>query len=196
MSIVVHEVAHGYVADRLGDKTARYAGRLTLNPLPHIDFFGSIVVPAVLILSQSGFLIGWAKPVPFNPHNTSNPKKSGAIIALAGPAVNISIAIIFSIFLRLMPYVAPATEMTSDIASVFITIVITNLVLAIFNLVPIPPLDGHHVLYAILPDRFNTLKYYLSKYSLVLLMAFILFGWEYISPLFVVVFKIFTGLQL
>lgn len=144
-SVVLHEVAHGWMADRLGDPTARYAGRLTLNPIPHIDPFWSILIPASLIFANSPVVIGAAKPVPYNPHNL--PGRWGeALVALAGPATNIGLAIVFGVFMRLGLGMGDA-----DIMHVLYMIISTNVLLAVFNLVPIPPLDGSKIASALLP---------------------------------------------
>ncbi|MDO8514544.1 MAG: site-2 protease family protein [bacterium] len=142
-SAIIHEVMHGVAADKLGDPTARYAGRLTLNPIPHLDMFGSIILPLVLVLSHSSFFFGWAKPVPYNPYNLRPGRFSEAIVAGAGPASNIVIALIGGLIIRsgLLPT-------GNDI--VFL-IVVVNVMLCIFNLIPVPPLDGSKVLAALLP---------------------------------------------
>lgn len=145
-SIILHEVAHGYMAELLGDHTAKYAGRLTLNPLPHIDPIGSVLLPGLLALTNSGFLIGWAKPVPFNPYNLSNQRWGEALVALAGPATNILIAIILGLTLRFF-----GETMNPILLSVLAMGVFSNLSLAILNLIPIPPLDGSKILKSILP---------------------------------------------
>ena len=144
-SIVIHEVAHGSVANLLGDPTAKYAGRLTLNPIKHLDLFGSVLVPLFLIILRSPVLFGWAKPVPINPYNFKDPKWDGAKVAVAGPGANILVALIFGLAIRFFP-------LPASILTIFSIIVILNLILAIFNLVPIPPLDGSHILFTFLPE--------------------------------------------
>ncbi|HEY4519698.1 MAG TPA: site-2 protease family protein [Candidatus Paceibacterota bacterium] len=144
-SIILHEVAHGWIADKLGDPTARYAGRLTLNPLVHIDMLGSIILPLISILSPGGFLFGWAKPVPYNPFNFVRMKTWGeAFVAAAGPATNFALALMF----------AGLTRAWGDplFASICFIGVLANLWLGFLNLIPIPPLDGSKVLGAILPN--------------------------------------------
>ncbi|MFZ2523153.1 MAG: site-2 protease family protein, partial [Minisyncoccia bacterium] len=126
-SVIIHEVSHGYAAYMQGDKTAKYAGRLTLNPIPHVDLMGSIILPGLLILSGSPMVIGWAKPVPFNPYNLRNQKWGEALVALAGPLSNISIAFIFGLLIRL--------GLFASLIEPFSYIVFINLVLAVFNLV-------------------------------------------------------------
>ncbi len=147
LSIILHEVAHGYAADSLGDPTARLAGRLTLNPVPHIDLMGSIVLPALLVFTQSPILFGWAKPVPYNPYNLRNKRWGEALVAVAGSATNILLAIIFGLIVRYgagLGFDATALSLASTIAFV-------NLFLGLFNLIPIPPLDGFTTLRALLP---------------------------------------------
>jgi Zn-dependent protease len=144
-SVVLHEVAHGWMANRLGDPTARYAGRLTLNPIPHIDPFWSVALPAMLIYSGSPIVIGSAKPVPYNVHNL--PGRWGeALVAIAGPATNLFLALVFGFLAR-----AGLGMGDADMMHLLWVIVSTNVLLAVFNLVPIPPLDGSKVLSAILP---------------------------------------------
>lgn len=149
LSIIIHEVAHGYMANWLGDPTARLAGRLTLNPIPHIDLLGSIIIPGLLMLSNAGILFGWAKPVPYNPYNLKNQRWGEALVAFAGPGVNLLIALIFAMIIR----VALAQGVTSPFLELASYIVYMNILLAFFNLIPIPPLDGSKVLAGILPAR-------------------------------------------
>jgi Zn-dependent protease len=146
LSIIAHEVAHGYAADSLGDPTARLAGRLTLNPLPHIDLMGSIILPALMIFTQSPIMFGWAKPVPYNPYNLKNQRWGEVVVALAGSATNISLAIIFGLIVRFGGTTLPAATLSIAASIAFI-----NLFLGLFNLIPFPPLDGFTALRAGLP---------------------------------------------
>ncbi len=144
-SAVIHEVAHGVAADKLGDPTARYAGRLTLNPIKHLDPIGSVILPIILALTPSPILFGWAKPVPYNPYNlTKSPRYGEAIVAAAGPVSNFLIAAIAAIIIRL-------GILGPEINSVLFIVVVANIMLGIFNLIPIPPLDGSKVLTAVIP---------------------------------------------
>ncbi len=145
VSVILHEVAHGYMANWLGDPTARLAGRLTLNPLVHIDPMGSIILPALLVFTHSPLLIGYAKPVPYNPHNLPGKYDEG-LVAGAGPATNILLALLFAALIRF-----GGSAITPALLSAFSTIVYINMLLALFNLIPVPPLDGSKVLSAILP---------------------------------------------
>ena len=147
LSIIVHEVAHGYAANSLGDPTARLAGRLTLNPLPHIDLMGSIIIPGLLVLTGSPILFGWAKPVPYNPYNLRNQRWGEALVALAGSATNICIAIIFGLLVRFGSTIGLDATMIS-LAGI---IAFINLFLGLFNLIPFPPLDGFTALRSALP---------------------------------------------
>ncbi len=145
-SAVIHEVMHGVAADRLGDPTARYAGRLTLNPISHLDPFGSVLLPVLLAVSQSPFLFGWAKPVPYNPYNlTKAPRWGEAIVAFAGPASNFGIALVFALIIRL--------GIVASINDILFVVVAVNVMLGIFNLIPIPPLDGSKILPMFLPGN-------------------------------------------
>lgn len=173
LSIIFHEVAHGYVADWLGDPTAKYAGRLTLNPIPHIDMIGSIIVPGLALLSGSPFLLGWAKPVPVNPYNLRYGKWGEALTAFAGPATNILIALAAGLLVR-FGFIAPEA-----LTLVFI-VVAANISLAILNMLPIPPLDGSKVVAALLPPglymRYRELEhmtYALGPFGLILVLIII-----------------------
>ena len=147
LSVIAHEVAHGYAANSLGDPTARLAGRLTLNPFPHIDLMGSVLIPAILVLTGSPILFGWAKPVPYNPYNIKNHRWGEMLVALAGSATNIFLAIIFGLVVRFGSTLGFDTTALSLAA----TIAFINLFLGLFNLIPFPPLDGFTVLRGSLP---------------------------------------------
>jgi len=140
VSVILHEVAHGYMANWLGDPTARLQGRLTLNPISHIDPIGSILLPAILVITHSPLLIGYAKPVPYNPYNLRG-KYAEGLVAFAGPGVNILLALIFGLLIRFF-----GTGMDPVLLTAFGTIAYVNMLLALFNLIPIPPLDGSKVL--------------------------------------------------
>ncbi|UCE17895.1 MAG: site-2 protease family protein [Gemmatimonadota bacterium] len=176
-AVVIHEVSHGWMADRLGDPTARYAGRLTLNPLPHIDLFGSVLLPAMLLLSGSHFLFGYAKPVPVNPYNLRDPKRDMMWVGLSGPAVNIILAFCCGILFRLL--YRPGVVGVFGIPVSFLAIgVIINLVLACFNLIPIPPLDGSRILLRFLPPEYEYSFLRLERYGI-----FIVFGLIIVGPM-------------
>ena len=173
-SIVLHEVSHGSMANSLGDPTAKYAGRLSLNPIKHLDPIGSVLVPIfLLILTQGQFAIGWAKPVPINPYNFRNPKWDNAKVATAGPGANILVALFFGLILRFFP-------LPAALFALFSIICLLNLLLAIFNLIPIPPLDGSHILFSLLSERFRNFKIFLQQYGLFILLFFIFFGLRYV----------------
>jgi len=183
-AIVFHEVAHGWVANRLGDPTARDLGRLTLNPIPHIDLIGTIIMPLMLFLLTDGrMLFGYAKPVPINPHNFKDPKKGMALSSLAGPGVNIVMAVICSFLLRVvmagLEGRIPETIWSWFAAPVTLMLgygIIINVVLAVLNMIPIPPLDGSRVVYWLLPDRQAAVYYRLEPYGTFILMALIMLG--------------------
>lgn len=185
-SVIIHEVSHGFAAYFQGDNTAKYAGRLTLNPIPHIDLFGSIILPGLLMLSGSPMVIGWAKPVPYNPYNLKYQKWGEAIVALAGPLSNVAIALVFGLLVRL--------GITPSLSEPFIYIVFINLVLAVFNLVPIPPLDGSKILFSFLPYHLSNIREFLEKNSYIILIVFIFIIWDRIYPIVSVLFELITGL--
>lgn len=151
LSIIAHEVAHGYAADALGDPTARLAGRLTMNPVPHIDPMGSILIPGLLMLTGSSIFFGWAKPVPYNPHNLRSSRWGEAFVAVAGSVTNLCLAILFGLLARF----APEIGLPLSAAYVATTIAFINLFLGLFNLIPFPPLDGFTALRSALPWRLS-----------------------------------------
>lgn len=189
-SIVIHEVSHGTVASFLGDQTAKYAGRITLNPIPHIDPFGSIILPGILIIFSiisggQGVVFGWAKPVPINPYNFRDQKYGSAKSALAGPAANLTLALIFGLSLRLLPFL----NNFPGVSVIFFYIVFINLLLAIFNLFPIPPLDGSHILFSLLPHSMEYIKIFLQQYGMFIFLIFIYLIFTGIIPLFYIIFQ-------
>ncbi len=191
-SIVIHEVSHGLMADYLGDSTARMAGRLTLNPIKHLDPIGSFLVPVMLILANTGFVIGWAKPVPVNPLNLKDKAYGNAKVAAAGPVSNFLVAGFFGILMRLLPLL-PNPVLASNLSIFFSYIVWINVLLAVFNLMPIPPLDGSHILFAFLPRTLDNLKRFLIQYQLFILLFFIFFLIPLIIPLVSIIYSLITG---
>jgi Zn-dependent protease len=175
MSVVIHEVSHGLAALWLGDPTAKYMGRLTLNPVKHIDPFGSILLPLILVITQSPFFIAWAKPVPYNPYNLRDQKYGPAAVGAAGPLSNIAIAFVFGFALKVLLILGNVSpEAGNFVFAAFYYIILINLMLAFFNLIPFPPLDGSKLLFALFPIREET-KIYLEQYGFILLIPFIIF---------------------
>jgi Zn-dependent protease len=165
-SVIIHEVSHGSVAYALGDSTAKDEGRLSLNPLVHIDLVGSILLPMLLLFSGMP-IIGWAKPVPINPMNFSDRRWGDLKVSLAGPLSNFIIALIFGLIIKLMP------SLPQSFLTIAAIVVLYNIVLGLFNLIPIPPLDGSHILFSLLPDSFEGFKVFLWQYGFILLMLLI-----------------------
>ena len=185
-SAIFHEYAHGMMAYSLGDPTAKNAGRLTLNPIRHLDWFGSVLLPAVMVLSQLPFVFGWAKPVPYNPFLLKDRRWGEAKVALAGPASNLAIALALGLFIRFVP--------VSLALSQFLAIaVLINIVLAIFNLVPIPPLDGSKILAAFLPERARSKFLSLERFGFIFVIIFVMLGTGIIEPLVFGLFSLITG---
>lgn len=191
-SVVIHEVSHGYAALALGDKTAEYAGRLTLNPVKHIDLIGTIVFPLISIILPGGLFFGWAKPVPYNPYNLRNKRWGEAIVAVAGPLSNIFLALVFGLFIRF--YIVPNGMIDSAAGVLSQIVILVNLTLAIFNLVPIPPLDGSKILSSILPRGFMQIRERLESFGFIGVIIFLIFLWQFFSPLIPWLFGLFTGL--
>ncbi|KKT28851.1 hypothetical protein A3G55_01935 [Candidatus Giovannonibacteria bacterium RIFCSPLOWO2_12_FULL_44_25] len=189
-SVVIHEVSHGAVAYAMGDNTAKDEGRLTLNPLKHLDPFGSVLLP-ILTYWAGGFIFGWARPVPYNPYYLKNQKYGPAMVGAAGPLSNILMALFFGVLIRF----ADAFALPAQFLQIAMFIVFLNLILAIFNLVPIPPLDGSKVLFAFLPDRARDLEIFFEKYGLILLLLFIFFFAGAILPIAAFLFRLITGLS-
>jgi Zn-dependent protease len=189
MSVVIHELSHGYMADRLGDPTPRLQGRLTLNPVKHLDPMGSVVVP--LITSLFGFTFGWAKPVEYNPYNIKNKRQGEFLIAAAGPLSNLIIALIFGTIIR---FAAASAGGITPFIEICTYIVMINIVLAIFNLIPLPPLDGSKLLFSVLPNQYGRLRMTLETYAPFFILIVVFFLWRVISPIVSVVFGLFTGI--
>ncbi|UOA08253.1 site-2 protease family protein [Methylobacter sp. S3L5C] len=170
-AITVHEVAHGWVAKKYGDNTASSLGRLTLNPIKHIDLFGTIILPGLLLITGTGFIFGWAKPVPVDPRNFKNPLQDMAIVALAGPVSNLLMAVFWALIIRLGVTIGAGNEaishplIYSGVAGISI-----NLVLALINLLPIPPLDGSRILTGILPTYWARQYNRLERYGFIILI--------------------------
>jgi len=196
MSVVIHEVSHGFVALWFDDRTALYAGRLTLNPLKHLDIFGSVILPLFLVLTHSPFLFGWAKPVPYNPENLSNKKWGTVAVASAGVLANLLVAIFFGLILRFSFYFSFVDILSVKFISILSSIVFINLGLAIFNLVPIPPLDGSKILFSLLPSSFYKVISFFEQYALVLILFFIVFLVDYLYPILIYLFQLITGLAI
>lgn len=197
-SVIIHELAHGSVAYSLGDPTAKYAGRLTLNPLKHLDPIGSIFLPILLLIlaikTGNWIIVGWAKPVPVNPYNFKDKKYGNIKVSLAGPLTNIALAIFFGLIIRFIP-LEIHNLFTKNNFNILDFVVYINIILAIFNLIPIPPLDGSWILFSVLPERFQNIKVFLRQYGFAILMFLIIFGglqWFWLISDFL--FRIITGL--
>ena len=193
LAMVLHEYAHGWVADRFGDSTARLEGRLTMNPLAHIDPFGTVILPLLCLMLPGGFFLGWAKPVPINPARLHNPRRDMALVAAAGPGMNLLLAIASALFLSLLlaidptlmaswppqPGQAPRGDLLGmvllPLAAMSLYSVFINVLLMVFNLIPIPPLDGGRVLTSLLPAQSALALSRLEPYGMLIIVALIMF---------------------
>ena len=192
-SVVVHEVSHGIIAEKLGDSTARNAGRLTLNPLPHLDLFGSILLPAFLWIATAGqIVLGSAKPVPVNYANLRHPKRDMMLVSLAGPGSNFLLAIACSLPLRFGLFTLGSLS-----GQFLLQVVIINVVLGVFNLIPIPPLDGSKVLAGVLSERYLPVLFSLERWGFVLIIVFLYLGWlnAILLPVITFFLKYFVGIN-
>ena len=210
LSVVVHEVSHGYIAYLLGDPTAKRAGRLSMNPLKHLDLTGSFIVPLMLVLLKSSFVFGWAKPVPYNPYNLKNQKWGPGLVAISGPLSNFLIAGVFGLVALFLPLDQTAkTEIglaAVNGAAIFgagyapalfyfsSMVVWINVFLGIFNLIPIPPLDGSKVLFSFLPYKFNNAQIFLEKYGFFILLFFLFSFSSILLPVVFFLFRLFLGI--
>lgn len=186
-SAIFHEYCHGWAAERLGDPTARLAGRLTLNPIPHIDPIGTILLPVLLLaLPGNTLLFAYAKPVPVNPSNLLCPKRDAGLVALAGPSVNLLFALVLGLLVRNLP--------SGPFAYYLAIAVFVNLMLAVFNLMPFPPLDGSKVLFSVLPERWHAVEVFLQTYGLWLFLPVVFFVFPLLAPMLNWLFRLFTGL--
>ncbi|MDP2938886.1 MAG: site-2 protease family protein [Candidatus Omnitrophota bacterium] len=180
-AIIIHEFSHGWMAYKLGDPTAKYSGRLTLNPLAHIDPFGTILLPLLLLFLNSPVIFGWAKPVPINFWNLRHPKRDMVLVGIAGPLANFILAFLLSLFLKL--------NLSSAISIWLSSIILVNLVLGVFNLIPIPPLDGSRIISGIMPARLAIVYNQLERYGVIIIFLLLFTGvfdrlvWPFINIL-------------
>lgn len=194
-SVVIHEISHGYAALMLGDKTAYYEGRLTLNPIKHIDPFGSIILPLMMVLlSGGGLIFAYAKPVPYNPYNLRDQKWGPTIISLAGPAANIVLATFFGLLIRFLPTFVGPNSLVFNFISIASYIAVLNIFLAFLNLVPIPPLDGSKVLFAVLPYQWRHVQAFLEQYGFFFVLFVIFFFANYLIGPVLFIFRLISGM--
>jgi Zn-dependent protease len=192
-SVIIHELAHGSVAYSLGDPTAKYEGRLTLNPIKHLDLFGSILLPLLLFISASPILVGWAKPVPINPYNFKDQKWGSLKVAIVGPISNFTLALFFGLLIRYIP--ASVFAMAPGLFIIFSFVVQINLMLGLFNLIPIPPLDGSWILFKFFPASLDKAKFFLQQYGTYILILLLFFGGlQGLSGIADTLFRFITGM--
>lgn len=185
-SAILHEWAHAVAADKLGDPTPRLSGRLTLNPIPHIDPWGTVLLPLLLsVLTRGQFLFAYARPVPFNPLALRWQRWGAAAVGVAGPLANLIIAFGLGLVVRFAPL--------SGFGDFLSLVVYANVLLAVFNLVPIPPLDGSHILFALLPDRWYVFKAWLQQWGYAILIFFLLFLFDILYPAINLIYYLATG---
>lgn len=175
-AITLHEVAHGWVANKLGDNTAKMLGRLTPNPFKHIDPIGTIVVPIAMVLLQTGFVFGWAKPVPVNMRNLRSPRKDMAIVAIAGPVSNLIMAVFWVFIFKLGAAVITDPNISKGVMAMGQAGILINLILFIFNLLPIPPLDGSRVLSGFVPASVSAMMDKIEPYGLFIVVGLLYLG--------------------
>lgn len=185
-SAIIHEFAHAWAAFILGDRTAKDFGRLTLNPLAHIDLFGTILMPVFLFLISGGkFLFAYAKPVPFNPYNLRSQKYGPGLVGAAGPLANLIVALIFGLMVRFLP---------AGNFSLFLSIIVyANILLAVLNLIPVPPLDGSRIFFALLPTPLKRYEFLIERYSFLIIFLIIFIIYPLIFPVVLAIFKLIAG---
>jgi len=184
LSATFHEYSHGFIAYKLGDSTAKDQGRLTLNPLAHIDLWGTVIIPLFLLLSPAGVFLGWAKPVPYNPYNLRDQKYGSLKVGVAGPVANLLIALIIGLFLRFF-----ISDPITPFFALLCLIVYINIFLALFNLIPLPPLDGSKVLMDLFPGS----RYMLARLGFFGIFLALILAFYILSPLAGFIFQLITG---
>ena len=199
LAVVLHEYAHGWVANFFGDSTAKDLGRLTLNPIPHIDRLGTIIVPILCLLLPGSFLVGWAKPVPVDPRNFRNPKKDMLLVALAGPVSNVLTAALAAVALKVVfeNFGAAAVLSSPGLSTavrLLVWFIFIGVVLAVFNMIPLPPLDGSRVLYGLLPDGLARRYMTVERYGIFILFAVFIFGGSFLGYLIRIPVAVFIGM--
>jgi len=191
-SVIIHEYMHGWMANYLGDSTAKDAGRLTINPIPHIDIWGSIILPLMFLITQAPIMFGYAKPVPFNPYNLRDQKYGSAKVAFAGPLSNFIIALFFGLILRFFSgYLMSFNILLIDLLQI---IVYLNILLMVLNLLPIPPLDGAKVLMPFLSYDLQMKLLRFEQYGFILVLFFVFFGFSIIIPIIDFLFRLIVGM--